>query len=75
MKVLSTLITTTNVFKGLSKRGKTTAGWFYGFKLHLIIKDEILAFQLTTGNVSDVATLSQEIFGKLFGDKGYLKGN
>lgn len=65
------------VFKGLAKRGKTTAGWFYGFKLHLIINDrgEILAFQLTQGNVSDVSmveTLSKGILGKLFGDKGYI---
>jgi len=65
------------VFRGLAKRGKTTSGWFYGFKLHLIIneKGEILAFQLTPGNVSDVSvveTLSQGIMGKLFGDKGYI---
>jgi IS5 family transposase len=65
------------VFKGLAKRGKTTSGWFYGFKLHLIIneKGEILAFQLTPGNVADVSvaeTLSKGIFGKLFGDKGYV---
>ncbi len=65
------------VFKNLAKRGKTTAGWFYGFKLHLIINDrgEILAFQLTQGNVSDVSmveTLSKGIIGKLFGDKGYI---
>jgi hypothetical protein len=65
------------VFKGLAKRGKTTAGWFYGFKLHLIINDrgEILAFQLTQGNVSDVSMmeiLSRGILGKLFGDKGYI---
>lgn len=65
------------VFKGLARRGKTTAGWFYGFKLHLIINDkgEILAFQLTPGNVADVSmvdTLSQGIVGKLFGDKGYI---
>ncbi len=65
------------VFKGLAKRGKTTAGWFYGFKLHLIINDrgEILAFQLTQGNISDVSMieiLSRGIFGKLFGDKGYI---
>lgn len=67
------------VFKGLAKRGKTTAGWFYGFKLHLIINDrgEILAFQLTQGNVSDVSVadkLSKGIIGKLFGDKGYISG-
>ena len=65
------------VFKNLAKRGKTTSGWFYGFKLHLIINDkgEILAFQLTPGNVSDikmVETLSKGILGKLFGDKGYI---
>lgn len=65
------------VFKGIAKRGKTTSGWFFGFKLHLIINDkgEILAFQLTPGNVSDVSMvegLSKNIFGKLFGDKGYV---
>lgn len=65
------------VFKGLAKRGKTTSGWFFGFKLHLIIneKGEILAFQLTPGNIADVSivkTLSKDIFGKLFGDKGYI---
>jgi hypothetical protein len=65
------------VFKKLAKRGKTTAGWFYGFKLHLIINDkgEILAFQITPGNVSDVSMteiLSMGICGKLFGDKGYI---
>ena len=65
------------VFKDLAKRGKTTIGWFYGFKLHLIINDkgEILAFQITPGNISDVSvleSLSKGIFGKLFGDKGYI---
>lgn len=65
------------VFKSLARRGKTTSGWFYGFKLHLIINDkgEILAFQLTPGNVSDVSmleTLSKKVIGKLFGDKGYI---
>ena len=70
-------ISRNRVFKGLAKRGKTTSGWFYGFKLHLIINDkgEILAFQLTPGNISDVSMieiLSRNIYGKLFGDKGYI---
>ena len=70
-------ITRNKVFKGLAKRGKTTAGWFYGFKLHLAINDrgEILAFQLTPGNVSDVKMLESMttgLWGKLFGDKGYI---
>jgi len=65
------------VFKGLAKRGKTTSGWFYGFKLHLVVNDlgEILSFLITPGNVSDiipVEKLSKEIFGKLYGDKGYI---
>ena len=65
------------VFKGLAKSGKTTSGWFYGFKLHLIIneKGELLAFQVTPGNVADVSvteTLAKGIWGKLFGDKGYI---
>jgi len=70
-------ISRNRVFKGLAKLGKTTTGWFYGFKLHLVINDkgEILAFQLTPGNVADVnmlATLSSGLWGKLFGDKGYI---
>jgi hypothetical protein len=65
------------VFKNMAKRGKTSTGWFYGFKLHLIINDsgEILAYMLTAGNVDDripVPELSKNIFGKLFGDKGYI---
>ena len=52
-------------------------GWFYGFKLHLVVNEqgEILAFQLTPGNVDDrkpVPTLLQDQFGKVFADKGYL---
>lgn len=73
-------ISRNRVFKNLAKRGKTTAGWFYGFKLHLIINDqgEILAFQLTPGNVADIALvekLSEGLFGKLFGDKGYISAD
>lgn len=73
-------ISRNKVFKNLAKRGKTTSGWFYGFKLHLIINDkgEILAFQVTSGNVSDVSVvenLSQGITGKLFGDKGYISSS
>ncbi len=54
-------------------------GWFYGFKLHLIINDEgeILSFCLTSGNIDDrdeavMNTLTKEIFGKLFADRGYI---
>jgi len=52
-------------------------GWFYGFKLHLVVNDqgELLAFCLTPGNVDDrhpVPKLATGLVGKLFGDKGYL---
>ena len=65
------------VFEGWAERGKTTMGWFYGFKLHLIVnhEGEIIAFTLTAGHVDDrtpVPELIQSVFGKLFGDKGYL---
>ena len=67
------------VFDGIAERGKCTMGWFYGFKLHLIINDkgEILNFMITQGNVDDrepivSGNLLKEVFGKLFGDKGYI---
>jgi Transposase DDE domain len=65
------------VFAGLAARGQCSLGWFYGFKLHLVInqRGEILAFTLTPGNVDDrkpVPKLVKRLFGKLFGDKGYL---
>lgn len=65
------------VFKEFAKRGKTTAGWFYGFKLHLVVNEsgEIISFLITPGNVSDVTVVDQltkKMHGKLFGDKGYI---
>jgi hypothetical protein len=65
------------VFDGLAARGKTSMGWFFGFKLHLVVNDQgdLLAFYLTPGNVDDrkpVPQLAQRLFGKLFGDKGYI---
>ena len=64
-------------FKGMANRGKTSMGWFYGFKLHLVVNDkgDILSFCLTSGNRDDrkpLAFLSQDLWGQLFGDKGYV---
>lgn len=64
-------------FAGLAARGKTSTGWFFGFKLHLIFNHlhEIIAIKLTRGNVSDAApasAMARDLAGKLFGDKGYL---
>jgi hypothetical protein len=68
------------VFAATAQRGKTSVGWFYGFKLHLIVNDrgELLSFCLTPGNVDDrqpvpqLAQQARRLFGKLFGDKGYI---
>jgi transposase len=65
------------VFDGLAARGKTSMGWFYGFKLHLIVDDrgDLLAFYLTPGNVDDrkpVPRLAKKLWGKLIADKGYI---
>lgn len=66
-------------FKGIAQRGHTSTGWFFGFKLHIIINDkgEIISFQLTRGNVADnnenlLIKLCKDLFGKLYGDKGYI---
>ncbi len=64
-------------FKEQAGRGKSSTGWFYGFKLHLIVNDrgEILSFCVTPGNVDDrkpVPKLVKSLVGKLFGDRGYI---
>jgi hypothetical protein len=64
-------------FAGLAKRGKGTMGWFYGFKLHIIVNHvgDILAAKITPANVDDrkpVPELAKELSGKLYGDKGYI---
>ena len=66
-----------NVFAGIAQRGKTSLGWFYGFKVHIVVNDrgELLGVQLTPGNTDDrkpVPALARRLYGKLFGDKGYL---
>ena len=70
------------VFKGLATKGQCSVGWFFGFKLHLVINDrgEILDFMLTQGNVDDREPLQnkkfhEKVFGKLVGDKGYICKN
>ena len=65
------------VFKGIAQRGKSSMGWFFGFKLHLIINERggIVSFCITPGNTDDrkpVEQMAQRCFGKLFGDKGYI---
>ena len=65
--------------RGLAAMGKCTMGWFYGFKLHLVINDkgEIIQWMLTPGNTDDRDPVKNEkftekLFGKLFADRGYI---
>lgn len=67
------------VFAGIAQRGKTSTGWFYGFKLHLVVNQhgEIVSFAITPGDVADnnvsvVKKLVKNCFGKLWGDRGYI---
>lgn len=67
------------VFKDIAQVGKSTMGWFYGFKLHIVVSDkgELLNFAITQANVDDREPLRNEnflraVFGKLFADKGYI---
>jgi len=68
------------VFDGLAQRGKTTMGWFFGLKLHLIInhKGQIMAIKITPGNTDDrkaLMAMVKELKGKCFADKGYIGKN
>jgi len=68
------------VFKGIATTGKSTMGWFHGFKLHIVINElgELLAVRMTQANVDDrkpVDAMTQNLVGKLFGDKGYISGD
>ena len=72
-------ISRNKVFKDVATTGKSTMGWFHGFKLHIVINDkgELLSFPVTQANVDDREPLKNEgflnqIFGKLFADKGYI---
>lgn len=67
------------VFKGIATTGKSTIGWFHGFKLHIVINDkgEILNFVVTQANLDDRTPLKkksflEKIYGKLFAHKGYI---
>lgn len=65
--------------RGWAQKGKCPMGWFYGFKLHIVINDkgEIIQWQLTPGNINDREPLkdkrfTDKLFGKLFADRGYI---
>lgn len=65
------------VFKEIAEFGRTSVGWFFGLKIHLVINNfgELIAFKITRGNVHDGAaakSLLSSLDGLAFGDKGYI---
>jgi transposase len=70
-------ISSHRVMAGLAQRGKSSTGWFFGFKLHLVVNEvgQLLNVCITPGNVDDrqpADALTRELWGKLFGDRGYI---
>ena len=65
------------VFNNVAEFGRTTMGWFFGLKLHVVIngRGELMAFRITRGNCHDskLALPLLKLFrGLAFGDKGYI---
>lgn len=66
------------VTKGFASRGKSTKGWFHGFKLHGVCNQEgiLESVYFTSGNANDsklVEKITERMKGKFFADAGYLK--
>jgi hypothetical protein len=65
------------VFEGVAQYGRTSVGWFFGLKIHLVINNEgeLIAFKITKGNTHDASaaqSLLASLEGLAFGDKGYI---
>jgi hypothetical protein len=70
-------ISSHRVCNGIAQRGKTSKGWFYGFKLHLVVDEfgNILSFTITPGNIDDrvpLYVLLKKIHGIVLADAGYI---
>lgn len=64
-------------FEEIAQYGKTSVGWFFGLKIHLVVNDrcELIAFKITQGSQHDnisAQKLLNGLQGLAFGDKGYL---
>lgn len=67
------------VFKDIAKRGKSSTGWFYGLKIHLVVNNlgQIVSFLFSSANFADnnkkvLRYLFKDLKGHCYGDKGYL---
>lgn len=65
------------VFKFVATLGKSSMGWFYGFKLHVVcdFMGNIVKCRITHGATNDLKAgkeMMKDLVGKIFGDKGYI---
>jgi hypothetical protein len=65
------------VFKFTATLGKSSMGWFYGFKLHVIcdFMGNIVKCRISHGAANDLKVgkeMMQGLTGKIFADKGYI---
>lgn len=65
------------VFKVVANIGKSSMGWFYGFKLHVIcdFNGNIIKCNMTKGSANDLkigAKMMKDLRGKIYADKGYI---
>ena len=70
-------ISSHRVFADVAECSKTSMGWFYGFKLHLVINHtgDLLDVALTPGNIDDRKPLrkfADRLHGSLYADRGYI---
>lgn len=66
------------VTRGFASRGKSTKGWFYGFKLHGVCSEKgvLESVIFTGGNINDskmIEKLTENMKGWFYCDAGYLK--
>jgi Transposase DDE domain len=64
-------------FEEIAQYGRTSVGWFFGLKLHIVINEqgELIAFKITSGKQNDAKageSIMQDLQGLIFGDKGYI---
>jgi len=61
----------------IASRGKSSMGWFYGCKLHVVMNQlgEIVCSALSNGHVADIKMVEHLVEGlqaKLYADRGYI---
>ena len=61
----------------IASRGKSSMGWFYSCKLHIVMNqfDEIVSSGLSNGHVADikmVEQLAECLQAKLYAGRGYI---